>query len=288
MRIAIVGAGVAGSYLGRMLEKRNQTVEIFEMSKPYAHWPICAWGTFENVLSKFSLQAGLNFDSYILHRGKKLTVKESNNTTRTVNINGFITYDKKKWEEDLLGGLEVKYGNRCLSSTFPYTKYDYVLDCTGVHRSLLPKSAHDLILPTYEFLVECVDNMEDFFIINYENSKGYFWYFPLDSRRGYIGAGDIDKKYYGIELFFKDHPEAKVIRKIGRPIRLSPPTRMEPFYSRNIIGVGESIGCVFPATGEGDLRLNPPRRSLRVGAASAGISNCLSPVPGQPRFLSRR
>lgn len=177
MRIAIVGAGVAGAYLGHMLEQRNHKIEIFEMSKQYAHWPICAWGTFENVLSKFSMQAGLNFDNYVLHRGKKLTVKGSNNTTKTVNINGFITYDKKKWEEDLLDGLDVNYASRCSASTFPFTKYDYVLDCTGVHRSLLPKSAHDLILPTYEFLVECVDNMED-----YENSKGYFWYFPLEKR----------------------------------------------------------------------------------------------------------
>jgi hypothetical protein len=39
--------------------------------------------------------------------------------------------------------------------------------------------------------------------------------------------------------------------KIGRPIRLSPPSRMRPLYGGNTIGVGESIGCVFPITGEG-------------------------------------
>jgi len=42
-----------------------------------------------------------------------------------------------------------------------------------------------------------------------------------------------------------------VVRKIGRPIRLAPPRRMEPFYIGNVIGVGESIGCVFPMLGEG-------------------------------------
>jgi flavin-dependent dehydrogenase len=66
-----------------------------------------------------------------------------------------------------------------------------------------------------------------------------------------MGAGDIEKKYYGIDTFFKLHPEAKVIKKIGRPIRLSPPKRMEPFFDENVIGVGESIGCVFPMLGEG-------------------------------------
>jgi flavin-dependent dehydrogenase len=41
------------------------------------------------------------------------------------------------------------------------------------------------------------------------------------------------------------------VKKIGRPIRLAPPKRMEPFSDRNIVGVGESIGCVFPMLGEG-------------------------------------
>ena len=41
------------------------------------------------------------------------------------------------------------------------------------------------------------------------------------------------------------------MKKIGRPIRLAPPKRMEPFHDGNIIGVGESIGCVFPMLGEG-------------------------------------
>ena len=88
-------------------------------------------------------------------------------------------------------------------------------------------------------------------MIGYKGAKGYFWYFPLDDGRGYMGAGDIEKKYYGIEAFFKRHPEATVVKKIGRPIRLSPSKRMEPFYDGNIIGVGESIGCVFPMLGEG-------------------------------------
>jgi flavin-dependent dehydrogenase len=66
-----------------------------------------------------------------------------------------------------------------------------------------------------------------------------------------MGAGDVEKKYYGVKEFFKEHPEARIVRKIGRPIRLAPPKRMEPFYDGNIVGVGESIGCVFPMLGEG-------------------------------------
>ena len=107
------------------------------------------------------------------------------------------------------------------------------------------------MIPAYEYLVEGVRGLEEFYVIGYKGAKGYFWYFPLDNNRGYMGAGDVEKKYYGISEFFKQHPEAKVAKKIGRPIRLAPPKRMEPFVDGNVIGVGESIGCVFPMLGEG-------------------------------------
>ena len=54
-----------------------------------------------------------------------------------------------------------------------------------------------------------------------------------------------------LQNFLFSEPEVKIVKKIGRPIRLSPPKRMEPFYQDNVIGIGESIGCVFPMLGEG-------------------------------------
>jgi flavin-dependent dehydrogenase len=132
--------------------------------------------------------------------------------------------------------------------------YDYVLDCTGLHRSLLPKSTTDFIIPAYEYLIEnpnMITTDNEFYVIGYKGARGYFWYFPIDNGRAFVGAGDIDRKYYGIKEFFQNHPSAKIIKKIGRPIRLAPPKRMEPFFDKNVIGVGESIGCVFPMLGEG-------------------------------------
>jgi flavin-dependent dehydrogenase len=145
----------------------------------------------------------------------------------------------------------VTYGVKVTRETFPVDKYDYIIDCTGVHRTLLPRSGQDFLIPAYEYLIENVQGVDEFYVISYKGAKGYFWYFPLYNGRAYMGAGDIDKKYYGVEAFFKQHPEARIVKKIGRPIRLAPPKRMEPFYDGNIIGVGESIGCVFPMLGEG-------------------------------------
>lgn len=251
MNFAIAGAGVAGSYLGNMLQKRGHNVEIFEASKKEHHWPVCAWGASRHMLERFSNQAGLDFASYIFHVGKKLKIQLPENKGEVLDLKGLVTYNKYGWEADLLKNVKVTYGTKMTRETFAFDKYDYVIDCTGLHRSLLPKSSEDFLIPAYEYLLNNVKGADDFYVIGYKGAKGYFWYFPLEGGQAYMGAGDIEKKYYGIDAFFKQHPEAKVIKKIGRPIRLSPSKRMEPFFDGNVIGVGESIGCVFPMLGEG-------------------------------------
>jgi len=251
MRIAVVGAGVSGSYLGHMLHKRGDDVEIFESSRKENQWAVCAWGASRNMLVKFSNRAGLDFDNYIFHVGKTLMMDLPNHVREYLDLRGLVTYNKQKWEHDLLKDLKITYGFKCTQQNFPFNEYDYVIDCTGMHRSLLPRSDEDFLIPAYEYLVENVQGMDEFHVIAYKGARGYFWYFPLDNNRGYVGAGDIDKKYAGVEEFLSEHPEARVARKIGRPIRLAPPRRMEPFCAGNVIGVGESIGCVFPILGEG-------------------------------------
>jgi flavin-dependent dehydrogenase len=203
------------------------------------------------MLERFSKQAGLDFSNYIFHVGQQLKIELPNNNEESLELKGLVTYNKLGWEIDLLKNVKVTYGVKVTREVFAFDKYDYIVDCTGLHRSLLPKSGQDFLIPAYEYLLENVRGANDFYVIGYKGAKGYFWYFPLGDGRGYMGAGDIEKKYHGIETFFKQHPEAKVVKKIGRPIRLAPPKRMEPFFDGNIIGVGESVGCVFPMLGEG-------------------------------------
>ena len=234
-----------------MLAPRGHDVEIFESSRKDNHWPVCAWGASRHMLANFSKHAGLDFNDYIFHVGKKLRMELPSNIVEYLELRGLVTYDKHRWESDLMKNVKVHYGTKCTKESFPFDQYDYVLDCTGLHRTLLPRSKEDFMIPAYEYLVEGVRGLEEFYVIGYKGAKGYFWYFPLDNNRGYMGAGDVEKKYYGISEFFKQHPEAKVAKKIGRPIRLAPPKRMEPFVDGNVIGVGESIGCVFPMLGEG-------------------------------------
>lgn len=251
MKLAIVGAGVAGSYLANRLCRKGHDVEVFEASKEESHWPICAWGASRHMLEKFSREAGLEFSKYILHRGQRLRMDLPAEKKEYLDLKGLVTYDKKRWEKDLLSGLKVHFGKKCLRSSSELQDFAYILDCTGVHRSLLPRCEHDFIIPAYEFLIENIHSEKEFYVIGYKGARGYFWFFPLGEGMAYVGAGDIDRKYVGVSEFFQQNPNAKIIKKIGRPIRLSPPKRMQPFCDDKVIGVGESIGCVFPMLGEG-------------------------------------
>ena len=50
---------------------------------------------------------------------------------------------------------------------------------------------------------------------------------------------------------FLDKHNGQILKKVGRPLRLSPPALCEPFYDGKVVGVGESIGTVFALFGEG-------------------------------------
>jgi hypothetical protein len=76
-----------------------------------------------------------------------------NNVREYLDLKGLVTYDKRRWEYDLLKGVEITYGVKCTLETFPFNEYNYVIDCTGLHRTLLPKSKEDFIIPAYEYLV---------------------------------------------------------------------------------------------------------------------------------------
>ena len=105
MNIAVVGAGVAGCYLSKMLHDKGHDIQVFESSQMDNHWPVCAWGASQNMLQVFSEKAGLDFDKYILHNGKVLKMYLPHDNVEYLELKGLVTYDKKKWENDLLCGI---------------------------------------------------------------------------------------------------------------------------------------------------------------------------------------
>ena len=83
------------------------------------------------------------------------------------------------WEHDLCRGIKINYDFHCAPESEFLSNFDYVIDCTGLHRSLLPKSPQDFIIPSYEYLVDNVDGVDEFYVIGYKGAQRLFLVFSL-------------------------------------------------------------------------------------------------------------
>ncbi len=250
MKIAVVGTGVAGAYLLNRIPSEHQ-VEGFEMRAEDRWYTVCAWGTSEPFIKSLVKQAGFNFDDYVLHTGKKMIV-ELGDDRLEIKLKGLVTYDKHRLTHDMIKGKKINWGAQVKEVNGNFNDFDMVVDATGLHRSLLPKIQNDLVIPSLEYQVKSKELPYDDFVIRpYEGITGYWWYFPLGDGMAHVGAGDLRGRYRGeLDEFVKKY-HCEVVRRIGRPVRVTPPLRCQPFFDGKVIGVGESIGTVYPMLGEG-------------------------------------
>lgn len=252
MKIAVMGMGVAGSYLMARLHGSDHQVVGYERSTEPRHDSICAWGTIRPVLEEFCLKTGRDFGDFLIHDGGRMDVKMDGGVEFGIGLHGLCTYNKLGLIKDFIKDSTVEYG-KSPKLEWLNQNYDMIVDCTGFHRFYLPRLERDFFLPTYEYKVEYDDGVpyDDFYIEPFPGMSGYFWYFPLGEKTAHIGAGDYNKNHIkATDAFLKKHG-GKVIATKGRPIRLATPGHCKPYYSGKVVGVGESIGTVYALLGEG-------------------------------------
>ena len=250
MKIAVVGIGVAGAYLLARLKKEHEVVG-FERSTQENHDSICAWGTTKRPMQEFAEKCGLDFNDYLIHEGNTMYI-EMNSQRFTIKLMGLCTYNKIGLIKDMAKGCKIHYGAAPKLQDLE-SEFDVIVDSTGFHRSYLPRLARDFHLPTFQHKVEYENGVpfDDFYLKPFPSMSGYFWYFPLGKNLAHIGAGDKNRNHITeTNAFLKKHG-GKVIKTVGRPIRLATPDMCEPFYHGKVVGVGESIGTVYPLLGEG-------------------------------------
>jgi flavin-dependent dehydrogenase len=267
LRIAVVGCGVAGSYLLNRIPPEHE-VEAFEMREKDKWWAVCAWGTSAPFISDLVKKAGLNFEDYVLFRGKRMIVDPGEgHETFGIKLNGLVTFDKTRLFGDMKKGKNIHWGAHPKDIS-ELKGFDMVIDATGFHRSLMPKLEHDAAIPCFEVEVEGKFPWDDFYIRPYPGLSGYFWYFPLGEGRGHIGAGDFRAQYRGeIEAMVKKY-DWKVVRRIGRPVRILPPAYIGPFYTEpKCLACGKTIDNRKLLREAGKVR-----RAQTAGAAVASAS----------------
>jgi flavin-dependent dehydrogenase len=268
MKIAIVGIGVAGAYLmNRLSDDHDNRVVGFERMPETQHDAVCAWATCKNVMSGLAKNCGLNFEDYILHSGKHMKVdlggittknqnsKTDDNNNIDIGLKGMVSYDKLKVIQDMIKGTKIEFGKVPKKENLE-SEFDIIIDSTGFHRNYLPKLENEMWIPSIQYKVKYdIDKtpFDDFYLKAFPSMTGYFWYFPLGNGYAHIGAGDFERKNNNkfVDEFLKKY-KCEVIKKVGRPIRISPPVNCEPFTDgRKSVGVGESIGTVYSLLGEG-------------------------------------
>lgn len=248
MKIAVVGLGVAGAYLTSRLVDSHQVIG-FERFTRERFDAVCAWGTAKGGIKEYSKKVGLNFEDYILHDGREMQV-DLGGVDLWIRLKGLCTFDKKRFVEDMVNAHEVRFG--CDIRRLPAGDFDLVMDATGLYRPLLPPIKRDTWIPTLQYLVKFQEPpFDDFYIRPSPGLTGYLWYFPLGNGYAHVGAGDYYKRHLAYLEEFMNRYRGEVVKRVGRPIRITPPALAEPFYQGRVIGVGESIGTVYPLLGEG-------------------------------------
>ena len=234
MRVQVYGAGTSGSFLYRLLDGKFEVGIKDVRSSPDCE---CAWGTVYSEAKSLYRMVGINFDEYVLVKPEDIII----NGLRFRNL-GIVTFDRKRLLEDIWREID-----------FTEVKADLVIDATGCERALLPKIENDRLYSTIQFLEK--HKSEENLLI-YARRTGYAWAFPLGDHLWHVGAGEksptrasellqIFRNKYG----FKGNNQVCSCR--GK-IRLLPPSRCKPFLYRNVLGVGEAIGCVS-GFGEGNV-----------------------------------
>jgi len=251
-KVAIMGAGMVGSYLYRLLCNAGyDNVTIFDTEhRRYTKCGIhpCAWGT-SSGFHELVREAGLDPEEYILEK------------PRYVMMDGIkvkadlMSFDKPRLINDLLCDTLITY------STPDTGEYDRIIDATGIARAYLPPIKNDAVLECIQYKVSRDPNKEPLENRIKFGNIGYAWIFPLSDNSYHIGCGS-----------FTTNP-LKNLRQLGwledceticgcrSMIRLTAPKGSLPFVCGKVWGVAEAIACVSPMAGDGIV---PGMKSARI------------------------
>ncbi len=251
MKIAVIGIGVAGGYLLSRLKKDHEVVG-FERMTEENHDSICAWGSSKNEMKELCSRSDIDFEKFVIHDGKNLYIDMNNQQRFDIKLKGLCTFDKIGLIQEMAKGCKVNYGSAPKLEELE-KEFDIIVDCTGFYRSYLPKIKEDFYLPTYQYKIKYEKEvpLDDFYVRPFPGMTGYFWYFPLGGKYAHAGAGDYKKHHVEETDKFVEKFGGEVVKTVGRPIRLATPDMCEPFFDGKVVGVGESIGTVYPLLGEG-------------------------------------
>ena len=247
MRIAIAGAGLAGSYIHRLLRLQGtHRVDIFDIRHRIAcgiH--PCGYGV-DHQFPALARRVGLDPDDYVVHEPDGRGYLENVPIRMTVYM-----IDKPRLLRDLLGDASIRY------ERIDRSAYDLVVDATGEARAYAPALGNDLKARVVQWRVR-TKNPARLEFRPTRRVPGYAWDMPLspDGMDTHVGGGCLAGVRHPARLLtepaFENLDVERVICACGAFIRISGPD-FDNTVHENVWAVGEAAGLVGPVTGAGNV-----------------------------------
>jgi flavin-dependent dehydrogenase len=238
MRVGIVGDGIAGRTLYRILKMRGVEVDLYGQEK-YTRCNIrpCGFATGASCINLVG-RLGISPQEYVLRRDNYIR-------TNGREIKGDLYWiDKPK----LIAAIatDIRYDKPNIDD------YDIVVDATGVARVYSPvfPDFDDKKGITYQYRVILSGYLAPAFDVI---RGGYLWTIPLGEREAHVGGGSTTLPPGELEQVVFNHVKEmkpnEIVCSCSEPIRLSGP--IFPVVTGKFITVGESAGLVvsFGAAG---------------------------------------
>ena len=251
--IHIVGAGMGGTYLGKLFLDEGIDFKIYEKrGKPLCH---CAWGIMYDLAKKYAKRIGYDFEEYIISKPSRVIINGVE--TKMENV---VIFDRPRWLSDLWKDLESNIVLRYKYSEGDMDGANLIVDATGTSRYVMEMVGNRITEDRFLFTIEkriIVDDLDSDYVYIYGRPYGYAWLFPLGDRDWHFGAGapTQDQVYklmsgliemthlyrYGIDCLCK--PKIRYI--IPRELNI---IHLRPY----VAAIGEAGGFVS-GFGEGNL-----------------------------------
>lgn len=261
MRVGIIGAGPAGLSLARVLSGKGYRVKVYEAQRGFAVKP-CGWAYPElegeergyDVLAEGLRSAVWRYEGYKGYLDDRLVYYSRE------RVLGYII-DKRDFLERLAEGVDVEMGSTArylgrgvVRSSGGEERHDLVVIAGGFPSQ--PRPLERILALQLQIRAPRVEEPELPELRFYSDLVGYAWVFPEDERRarvgvgGYAGREALEKILWGVVRSREDLARGEILKTEGAFVTVSGvdwglAESRDPYY------VGESLGYVMPATGEG-------------------------------------
>jgi flavin-dependent dehydrogenase len=238
-KILIAGAGIAGSYLWRLLVRNGMNPADIQIVDPGSRTRCgiasCAFGITRQFFP-LCHEVGLNPEQYIR---ASPAIGYANKIK--FDIKGYMfSFDKPAFIRDLLEGAAV-------TSSPSEMGIERIIDATGTARAYIGKYENDILFPCIQRKVEFPQPPE---LRQHSHYVGYSWIIPLEGNQAHVGIGsatyDTKTMQETVEGLTRG---AKTICSCRGYIRGT--GLILPLVQGNIWAVGEAGGIIEPISGAG-------------------------------------